>query len=209
MRFSCCAYLCQPLCGMLASLCISDVCRELQCFATSLTNNMCVSISRPFTSTSCRYETHHLNTSKTDAILKRYLVGPANINYKGFYDYDSNGLYMTLKRKVSKALVEVQGCTLHGDCVHIVLNLSYVCTHASNKRNAKTASWTRIPTLLVFRWYLQRDVFLQAAVPRCASLAHVLLLPDLHHQICVLGHAHRNHHLLSPRDRSQFSPSGR
>ena len=42
-----------------------------------------------------------------DVILKGHLVGPANTHYKGFYDYDPNGLYMTLKRSVFKALDEV------------------------------------------------------------------------------------------------------
>lgn len=55
------------------------------------------------------YETHHLHMGKVDAVLKPYLVGPANPEYRSFYDYPAGALYPTLKRRVAAALKEHAG----------------------------------------------------------------------------------------------------
>jgi hypothetical protein len=55
------------------------------------------------------YETHHLHTTKVEAVLKPYHVGAANPLYSTFFDYPEDGLYRTLKRRVATALKEKSG----------------------------------------------------------------------------------------------------
>lgn len=55
------------------------------------------------------YETHHLDMTGPDHILKKHHVGKASTEYQGFYDYKQTGLYCTLKRRVASAIKAAGG----------------------------------------------------------------------------------------------------